>query len=96
MTAATQNLSESGAVKPAGQTAEGGRLNALGSFSNLKVDGCKPIDPDAQRNDHTHASMPSAPEALPEREFGCPLWPGCDCPGGAVRPECPSFSECSQ
>jgi len=25
--------------------------------------------------------------------FKCPLWPGCDCPGGTVRPECPGLKE---
>lgn len=23
--------------------------------------------------------------------FDCPLWPGCDCPGGTMRPECPGL-----
>lgn len=24
--------------------------------------------------------------------FDCPLWPGCDCPGGTMRPECPGLN----
>lgn len=92
MTAATLTPIKSGAAKPAGPTAEGGRLNALSLFPSLLVDSCSTIDQGAHSKAHTHASQKRAPEAKPEREFDCPLWPGCDCPGGAVRPECPSLS----
>ena len=27
------------------------------------------------------------------KTFDCPLWPDCDCPDGAVSPDCPALKE---
>lgn len=50
----------------------------------------------------THGRQPSSVSTPPETgggiegempTFKCPLWPGCDCPGGTMRPECPGLKD---
>jgi len=40
----------------------------------------------------THDNWRRAPDLATDETptFHCPLWPQCGCPGGTVRPECPS------
>ena len=67
----------------AGKLAGGGLLDAACPFSNAAN---APNAPGTSRN---------TPEPAPSGEdtptFHCPLWPGCGCPGGAMRPECPGL-----
>ncbi|MGH1447405.1 MAG: hypothetical protein ACRBBO_15330 [Cognatishimia sp.] len=85
-----------GVMKPAGPLAEGGLLAALGPFLRTLVGSKRATDHDAQGLPHTHDLEFRAPETPPEPVFNCPLWPACDCPGGAVRPECPALEQDDQ
>lgn len=93
MMARSTNLSVAGAVKPAGATTEGGLLAALGLLFNRFGDRSNAATQGARQAHHSNLTELRAPETPPEREFHCPLWPGCNCPGDTMRPECPGLKD---
>ncbi|WP_181892985.1 hypothetical protein [Falsiruegeria mediterranea] len=69
--------------------AGGARLAVSGLFSRMTRGGHRqPLNGARATKPTTHESKPRAPKA-----FDCPEWPGCGCPGGTVRPDCPGLPE---
>ena len=65
----------------AGKLAGGDLLAASGLFHSIAR------GPFAVALDGAYAIIGDNADHIPT--FHCPLWPGCDCPGGVMRPECP-------
>lgn len=74
-----------GILRNPGKLAGGALLAASGPFSH---------QPAGARAAATHDKNTRAPIADEMPTFHCPLWPGCDCPGGTMRPECPGLKAC--
>lgn len=71
----------------------GGRpfFRAPGFFSFQHLLTLLPSQAKGARETHHSLNTKTRPPDQPEPTFDCPLWPGCDCPGGAMRPECPGL-----
>ena len=77
----------------AGKLAGRGLPDVPGLFSSIRRGRLGHAPAGARAAATTHDETLRAPTLAVDNTatFHCPLWPGCGCPGGMMRPECPGL-----
>lgn len=75
----------------AGKLAGGELLVIPGTFYSIARRMIAAAQAGARAHATTHTDTVRAPIIDDIPTSHCPLWPGCGCPGGTMRPECPGL-----